>query len=246
MVVVTVVVGTAMVTVAVVEPVTTTRGGRTRALQAVIEMQYARKCQWATLPRVAFVVLDGALVASPQEGNGRTCAAHSVGMSAVATEARQVATGGIPLDPVLLAGKNAQEIMDAVVEAVRPIDGTQDAEASRLAIKGALSELLARFADADLMRLSVEQREYAIERYVALDVYQRFYLDLGQTILEKTPSAVTGLARLKEVKDYIKETVASAFRSLRQRGTTVGSAHAARVVREALHEALEIFEGYAE
>ena len=38
---------------------------------------------------------------------------------------------GNPLDPALVAGKSADEVMDAVVEAVRPVDGTQDAEASR-------------------------------------------------------------------------------------------------------------------
>ncbi len=95
----------------------------------------------------------------------------------------QAAAPGSPLDPAVLAGRSAREVMDAVVEAVRPSDGTQDAEASRAAIKDALSELLTMFPEADLLNLSEDQHGFAIERFVAIDVYRRFQLDLGKTIL---------------------------------------------------------------
>lgn len=80
----------------------------------------------------------------------------------------------------MLAGRSAKEVIDAVVEAVRPADGTQDAEASRAAINDALSELLTIFPDADLLNLNDEQRQLAIQRFVAIDVYRRFALDLGK------------------------------------------------------------------
>jgi hypothetical protein len=56
-----------------------------------------------------------------------------------------------PPDRALLVGRTASEIMDAVVEAVGPADGTQDAEASRKAIRGCLSEILERYPDANLL-----------------------------------------------------------------------------------------------
>jgi hypothetical protein len=96
-------------------------------------------------------------------------------------------------------GRTADDIMNAVVEAVRPVDGTQDAEASRTAIKGCLSEVLERFPDANLLELSDAERTFAIERYVALDVFQRFALDLGKVIQDKAPTASAALGRLKEV-----------------------------------------------
>jgi len=134
--------------------------------------------------------------------------------------------------------------MDAVVEAVRPADGTQDAEASRSAIKGALSELLTMFPNADLLNLTEEQRATAIENFVSLDVYQRTALDIGKTIQEKAPTATVGLARLKEVKDYIKQTVAASFRKLRASGNTITTGRVNQVVRGALDEAFQVFEAY--
>jgi len=154
-------------------------------------------------------------------------------------------SAGSPLDPVLLAGRSAREIMDAVVEAVRPADGTQDAEAGRAAIKDALSELLTMFPQADLLNLSEDQRGFAIEHFVAIDVYRRFHLDLGKSIQDKAPTATVALARLKEVKNYIKETVAAAFRKLRAAGGRVTTGHLNEFVRSALSEAFQVFDGYS-
>ncbi|NLS26464.1 hypothetical protein S2M10_14470 [Sphingomonas sp. S2M10] len=136
--------------------------------------------------------------------------------------------------------------MNAVVEAVRPVDGTQDAEAERAAIRDALTELLTRFPDADLLNLDPEQRAFAIERFTAIDVFRRFELDVGKTIVEKAPSAVTALSRLKEVRDYVKQSVAAAFRKLRDAGRSLTSGRISQVVRDALRETFEVFEGYAE
>jgi hypothetical protein len=135
--------------------------------------------------------------------------------------------------------------MDAVVEAVRPADGTQDAEAARAAIKDALSELLTMFPEADLLNLSEDQRGFAIEHFVAIDVYRRFQLDLGKTVQDKAPTATVALARLKEVKDYIKETVAAAFRKLRAAAIRLTTGRVNEFVRSALGKTIQVFEGYA-
>ncbi len=158
--------------------------------------------------------------------------------------AGQPAAPGSPFDPALLAGRSADEVMDALVEAVRPVDGTQDAEAGRVAIRNALSELLERFPDADLLDLSEDQRVYAIEHYVALDVYNRFALDLGKTVQDKAPSASAALSRLKDVKDYVKQTVAARFRDLGKAGEQLGARRISEMVRQALRNTFEVFEEY--
>lgn len=151
-----------------------------------------------------------------------------------------------PLDAALYAGRDAGEVIDAVIEVVRPIDGTQDAEAGRFALRDALSELLSRFPEADLLNLTDEQRAFAIERFVAVDVFQRLSLDLGKALFEKAPSAATAMSRLKQVKDYVKETVAASFRKLRDAGRRLTSGGIASIVRLALKDTFEVFEGYAE
>lgn len=177
---------------------------------------------------------------------GTAATAGALGGALAGLAGGQPAAPGSPLDPTLLAGRSADDIMDAVVEAVRPVDGTQDAEASRAAIRDALSELLTRFPEADLLNLTPEEREFTIERFTAHDVFRRFDLDVGQTIREKAPSVATGLSRLKQAREYVKETVAAAFRKLRSAGQTLTAGRIAAVVRAALRETFEVFEGYAE
>ena len=150
------------------------------------------------------------------------------------------------LTQYLLTGRSVQEVMDAVVEAVRPIDGTQDAEAARAAICDALSELLTRFPEADLLNLDPQQRAFAIERYTALDVFRRFDLDVGQIIRDKAPTATMALSHLKQARDYVRETVAASFRRLQDAGRPITTGRVSQVVRDALHETFQVFEGYAE
>ncbi|WP_442928770.1 Qat anti-phage system associated protein QatB [Mycobacterium sp. Root265] len=145
----------------------------------------------------------------------------------------------------LLAGRSADEIMDAVVEAVRPHDGTLDAESSREAVRTALSDLLHQYPEADLLSLTDQQREFAVERYTAEDVFRRFCLDVGKHILSRAPDKVTGLARLKQVRSYIREVVAQSFRRLREQGLSLTSRSVGGTVRQALADTFTVFESYA-
>ena len=160
------------------------------------------------------------------------------------TERGQISLPGGNLDVAVLSGRSANEVMDAVVEAVRPIDGTQDAEASRVAIKEALAELLTKFPDAALLELSEAQRMFAVERYVAVDVFRRFSLDVGKTIQDKAPTIKAGLVRLKEVRDYIKETVSAAFKKVGSAASLTAS-KVAMLSSAALKETFTVFESYA-
>lgn len=156
------------------------------------------------------------------------------------------AAPGNPLDPVLISGRDVDDVMDAVVEAIRPVDGTQDTEASRTAIKNALSDVLEQYPDADLLNMQEEHRNLAIERYVARDVFFRFELDLGKTIIDKSPNYTEGMGRLKEIFEYIQETVSASFRQLRNDGRQLASGLITQIVQSALQESFHVFEGYAE
>ncbi len=153
---------------------------------------------------------------------------------------------GGALDPAALSGKTAYEVMDIIVEAVAPVDGTQDTEASRESIKDALADLLNIHPEANLDDLSAEQKELAIERFVSGDVFRRIDLDLGKCIRENAPNTSSALGRLKEIKDYVRETVSSAFRSLKEIGHVVTNNTVIGIVQNSIKETYEVFEGFAE
>lgn len=147
-------------------------------------------------------------------------------------------------DAALANGNDANAVLDAIVDTASPADGTQDKEASRLSIRNALSDLLVRFPEADLFALTEAQRNYVIERYAALDVYARFCLDLQKTVLDKAPDAVTGMRRLRYIREFIAEQVSASFRRIRESDASPTIRSIAQLTRAALRETLAVFEEY--
>ena len=187
--------------------------------------------------------LGGARTATRRFGGTARTAGSLYGVLSAAA-AGQAASPGSPFDPALLEGRSAEEVLDVLVETVRPIDGTQDTEATRFAINDALSELLAQYPEANLLDLSEEQRLFTIERYIAFDVFIRFDLDVGQHLRDSAPGVTVELARLREVKAYIRETVAATFRRIRDSAQSLNQAKIVGITRETLNDAFEVFEGY--
>jgi hypothetical protein len=173
---------------------------------------------------------------------GTTRAAGSL-YGALSALASGQAPAGSPLDRNLLGGKTAQEVMATIIEAVRPTDGTQDAEAARDAMQRALAAMLEEFPTADLLNLTEDQRLFAIERYLALDVFNRAFLDLGKKILRSAPSVASALSRITDIRNYIREAIAAQFRRLRAAGAAAFSARrVSELARNALREAFQVFE----
>lgn len=131
-----------------------------------------------------------------------------------------------------------------MVEAVRPVDGTQDAEASRQAVNEGLSDLLDRYPDADLLNLHEEQRLFVIERFMAQDVYNRLYLDIGKAVQDKASGVSAALLRMRQIKDYIRETISARFRAMRATASALTPRSVAQMATRALAEAFAVFEDY--
>ncbi len=149
------------------------------------------------------------------------------------------------LEAAVRSGVGPEEVIGALIEAIRPVDGTQDAEGCRRALADTLSELMTKHPTTDLLNPTPEQLNLTIALFVANDVYSRFFLDVGKSIIEHAPSVTTGLSRLKEVKEYIREVVIAQFNKLWADSVPTSSGRMVAVVASALKDAIDIFEGYA-
>lgn len=144
------------------------------------------------------------------------------------------------IDPQALAGRTPAEIADLLVDAIRPIDGTQDAEVTRDSVARALADILAQ--NNDLTNLSPAQVDQVTASTLGYDIAHRIELDVGKSIIEKAPTKGEGLERLQEMKDYVREVVAIEYAAERARNSAVGRALIDRISRDALQQAFEVFE----
>lgn len=147
-------------------------------------------------------------------------------------------------DAVLRGGSDARAVLDAITDAISPVDGTQDAELSRRSVRDALADLLDRHPQAELLDLSDTQRAYVIERFTAHEVNGRFLLDLQPAIMKAAPDLSTGLSRLRQIREFIASEVSSAFQALQEQGRPATSSEAVRLTARALKATFSVFEEY--
>lgn len=148
------------------------------------------------------------------------------------------------IDPAALAGRPAREVMDVIADAIRPIDGTQDAEASRQAMDGAVADLLTQFPNADLTTLEQRQIEVMVERYAARDLCHRIELDVGKSITSKAPDPATAVRRLEDMRQYVAAEMTAQFAERRERGEQLNGGNVAALVASVLQSTLSVFEEY--
>lgn len=156
-------------------------------------------------------------------------------------------TAGLDLNgvnPASLAGRPAKEVMDVIIEAIRPNDGTQDSEANRMSIASATADLLTQFSDVDLTALTPDQINLLVERYIAQDLCQRLELDVGQTLHSRAPTHEEAVRRMDAIKDYINAEVQSQFLARRNRGEHLQRNQVAKLVEEVMLDVFHVFERY--
>lgn len=185
-------------------------------------------------------------------GGSRTATKRFAGTSNTASKLFDIISGGTPSglsqagtpNSDLSNNHNAEDIVNAIIETVKPVDGTQDAESSRAAINDAFSDLLTTYPDADLLNLDENQKQLVIERFISYDVYRRISLELGSAVRDKSPNAKTCLQRLKEIRDYVRETISNAFRKFRSSLQRLNVGHIKEIATMSIHEAFIVFEEY--
>lgn len=187
---------------------------------------------------------------------GSSGAARRLGGAASRSGVLFSALGGLSantLDPARLgfdaaglAGRSAREIIDRVARFVSPSDGTQDAESSQRAVNAALSDLLAQDPAVDVASLTREQIDWVLERHIMYEIVQRIELDVGKSIIERAPSPASAIERMKEMREYVEESVAAAFRANRQDSGSIDASEMVKLSSAVIRDTFAVFEEYLE
>jgi glycyl-tRNA synthetase beta subunit len=176
---------------------------------------------------------------------GRTTAAAAGFVDALSAlrDGSQI-PGDLPLDLGTLAGKSQQEIADAIIDAVTPTDGTQDAENSRDSAARAFAELLEFDPTADLMALPQDMVEFFFERFLGNDLVARIQLDVGKAVLDRAPDHATAVQRLEMMQSFVKQEFIRAVQVLKDAGQRLQQGNGQALGDAAIKATLDVFEGW--
>lgn len=136
-------------------------------------------------------------------------------------------------------GCSAREILaDLVSRFVTLRDG--DPVLSQRAVKNALADLLAKEPNVDLTALTTAQIEWVLQRHLVHEISQEIELD----ILEKASNPFDVTRRLNEVRDYVEQAVAAAFRRVHTSGKKLDAATASTLASSTIRGTFTVFEEY--
>jgi hypothetical protein len=158
--------------------------------------------------------------------------------------ARETRPSELGLDRAALTGKPAREVGDRIIDAVCPVDGSQDTEARRDSLSRSISEVAEQFADLDMTALTPEQIDLLIERFVAYDVCHRIELDVGKAIFEKAPDYAAAVKRIEDMRQYVREKISASFRARVKRGQRLTRSATATLTARVIQDTMMVFEDY--
>jgi len=148
------------------------------------------------------------------------------------------------LDPELLAGRPAREIVDRIAEALSPNDGSLDSETSRRSMSQSLSELIRREPTTNLAALTHDQIILAMELFISAEVCCRIEVDVGKAILDKSPDAITAIRRMEEMYRFVRQVVALEMRRQTASPDSMTQQVATQLATRVIQDTFDVFESY--
>ncbi len=144
------------------------------------------------------------------------------------------------LSPKDLRNCSVREAKDRIVEAIQPVDGSQDTESIRESLNQAMGDMLEIHEDASLDSLTEEQFDTLMSSFIAHEIYSHFMLEVGEALLAKGGSE--GVERANDALDYIKAEVGRVYGTFETRPTS--PKEAAGISNSVLEKTFSIFEEY--
>jgi hypothetical protein len=148
-------------------------------------------------------------------------------------------------DPRTLAGRSADDVVDALVDGICRGDTTLDDAAGRQAVSEALSEVIEADPNFDPLALPPEAIDEVYLRTVSYHVFSNLMLDIG-TALQKAAAGDYALFndRRVTIRDTIREIFRERLRAVRGAGQTVTTATSDAIARNAIQQVMDVFEGW--
>lgn len=181
-------------------------------------------------------------------GNATARMAGSASSAGAIYEALTALAADQPLPPqygvpqARLGGLTQAEIIDVLVDALCPVDGTQDSEASRDSAARALTEIVEQ--GGDVTDLDQSQIDQVIQTFLGNEVAHRIALDVGMAVIDKAPTAKVGQQRLEEMQTYVREELARRYAARRALSGTLDRQAAAQLGRDVIQDTFDVFESY--
>jgi hypothetical protein len=141
--------------------------------------------------------------------------------------------------------RSTEDIKNAFIRHILPDGGSLDEESCRNSLYQAMSDLLKKEPDIDLVRLEDVDIWFLIEKFIVHEIVHRIAIDLGQITESKEYSPIVVVNRRKKMTKYVQAVMSVKFTKIKSDNhrSNITSAEMKKILNSVLKETFDVFEG---
>lgn len=144
------------------------------------------------------------------------------------------------VDRVLSSEDKLGALEEELVKKILPEGGSVDEESCRRSLVFAISEFIRENPDVDILNLESINLFGIMELFLTQEIFNRYYLDIGQKLEQADISEIVGLE--KEIKRYIRSTLSVEMSKKIKNGISLTKKVMVRLIADIITETFEVFE----
>lgn len=174
--------------------------------------------------------------ASTRAGAGLISFLQQVGTGVTAEARRWV-------QELLVRTPSADDVVDAIIEAVMPLGGSVDEESIRDSMAIALSDLMALSPECDPLHMSADDTWTLVQLYLSQEVCNRLRFDMGQLFESSDLTPALSVQRELEMRQFVRNEVGVQLSRLRASTPNPSQPQLEQLMQDALRLTFEVYEG---
>ena len=137
---------------------------------------------------------------------------------------------------------SAQDVINEVIQQVTTSGGSLEEESCKDSMAQAMSELMEIQPDIDLLNMNDGDIWTLVEFFLSHEACSRIQLDIGQLFESSRLAPREVVARINDMRDYLKAELSAQMRSLRQANGNPSSRQLESMMQQALQNTFSVYE----
>lgn len=175
----------------------------------------------------------------------RTSTSSAVGLVSLLQAARDGTDARVKQWVSALVARNpsVRDVIDEVIGQLTTGGGSLEEESCKDSMAQAMAELIESQPNVDLLNMSDGDIWSLVEFFLAQEACNRLQLDIGQIFESSRFNPREVVARMNEMREYLKAEIAAQMRTIRQGNPNPTSRQLESMMQQALQSTFAVYEG---
>jgi len=138
---------------------------------------------------------------------------------------------------------SVQDVIDEVIGQLTTSGGSLEEESCKDSMAQAMVELMENQPNVDLLSMSDGDIWSLVELFLAQEACNRLQLDIGQLFESSRLNPREVVARMNEMRDYLKAEISAQMRTMRQENPNPSPGQLESTMQQALQSTFAVYEG---